>query len=96
MRAFPNARINTFGHAGDGNLHYNVIVPASTNALDLNMLVHDVVVSFGGSISAEHGIGQYRVSELMRCRAPVEIAIARRIKDALDPHKRLNPGKVLN
>ena len=96
MRAFPEARINTFGHAGDGNLHYNVIVPASLDASALNRLVHDVVTTFGGSISAEHGIGQYRVDELMRCRAPVELAMARRIKAALDPHNLLNPGKVLS
>lgn len=95
MRSFPDVRINTFGHAGDGNLHYNVIVPTYLDASALNQLVHDVVVSFGGSISAEHGIGQYRVNELERCRAPVELAIARRIKDALDPQNLLNPGKVL-
>ncbi|MCM2294923.1 FAD-binding oxidoreductase [Rhodoferax sp.] len=95
MRTFPGTRINTFGHAGDGNLHYNVIVPASLDAAALNRLVHDVVVYFGGSISAEHGIGQYRVDELMRCRSPIELAIARRIKNALDPQNLLNPGKVL-
>lgn len=95
MRSFPDVRINTFGHAGDGNLHYNVIVPTYLDAAALNQLVHDVVVSFGGSISAEHGIGQYRVNELERCRASVELAIARRIKDALDPQNLLNPGKVL-
>ncbi|QPN32455.1 FAD-binding oxidoreductase [Diaphorobacter sp. JS3051] len=95
MCAFPEARINTFGHAGDGNLHYNVIVPASLDASALNRLVHDVVVEFGGSISAEHGIGQYRVDELVRCRAPLELHIARRIKQAIDPQNTLNPGKVL-
>lgn len=92
---FPGVRINAFGHAGDGNLHYNVIVPAGLDAAALNQLVHDIVSSFGGSISAEHGIGQYRVSELIRCRAPAEIEIARRIKRALDPRNTMNPGKVL-
>lgn len=95
LSACPQARINTFGHAGDGNLHYNVIVPPALDASTLNQLVHDVVVSLGGSISAEHGIGQYRVDELMRCRAPEELAIAQRIKRALDPQNLLNPGKVL-
>lgn len=95
MRTFPDARLNIFGHAGDGNLHYNVIVPTSLDASALNRLVHDVVVAYGGSISAEHGIGQYRVDELLRCRAPVELDIARRIKLALDPQNILNPGKVL-
>ena len=94
IRAFPDVRLNTFGHAGDGNLHYNVVVPASLDSSALNRLVHDVVVSFGGSISAEHGIGQYRVDELLRSRAPGEIDIAKRIKRALDPQGILNPGKV--
>ncbi|MDZ4058020.1 MAG: FAD-binding oxidoreductase [Polynucleobacter sp.] len=92
---FPGVRINAFGHAGDGNIHYNVIVPNGLDAAALNQLVHDVVCSFGGSISAEHGIGQYRVGELVRCRAPVELEIAQRIKRALDPHNLMNPGKVL-
>lgn len=92
--AFPTARVNAFGHAGDGNIHYNVIVDKSVDGAALNVLVHDVVVGFGGSISAEHGIGQYRVDELTRCRSPAERNIARRIKRALDPSGRMNPGKV--
>lgn len=92
---FPGVRINAFGHAGDGNIHYNIIVPAGTDPSRLNPVVHDVVVAFGGSISAEHGIGQYRVNELLRCRADTEIQLAQRIKHALDPDNRLNPGKVL-
>ncbi|PQA80480.1 hydroxyacid dehydrogenase [Limnohabitans sp. TS-CS-82] len=96
MRIFPEAQINAFGHIGDGNLHYNVIVPQSLDALALNQLIHDVVGTFGGSISAEHGIGQYRVDELTRCRAPAELAIARQIKVALDPQNLLNPGKVFS
>lgn len=95
QQAFPEVRINAFGHAGDGNIHYNVIVSPVVDAAALNQLVHDVVCSFGGSISAEHGIGQYRVSEMVRCRAPAELEIARRVKHALDPHNVLNPGKVL-
>lgn len=95
QQAFPEARINAFGHAGDGNIHYNVIVAPGVDSAALNRLVHDVVCSFGGSISAEHGIGQYRVSEMVRCRAPAELEIARRVKHALDPHNFLNPGKVL-
>ena len=94
-QAFPGARINAFGHAGDGNIHYNVIVPPAVDAHALNMLVHDLVVRHGGSISAEHGIGQYRVSELERCRASAELQLARRIKHALDPAGTMNPGKVM-
>lgn len=95
LRQFPGARINAFGHAGDGNIHYNVIAPPGTDEHRLNRLVHDVVAACGGSISAEHGIGQYRVDELMRCRPAGELAFARRIKDALDPAGCMNPGKVL-
>lgn len=95
MPAHPGARINAFGHVGDGNVHYNVIVPPNTDADGLNRLVHDLVVSRGGSISAEHGIGQYRVNELTRCRANAELELSRRIKRSLDPYNVLNPGKVL-
>ena len=95
LAAYPEARINAFGHAGDGNIHYNVVVPAHADGAALNALVHDLVVAQGGSISAEHGIGQYRVEELRRCRSAPELNLARRIKQALDPAGLLNPGKVL-
>jgi FAD/FMN-containing dehydrogenase len=62
----------------------------------VNRIVHDVVAAFGGSISAEHGIGQYRVGELARYRAATEMDLARTLKRALDPDNRLNPGKVLS
>ncbi|UST52468.1 FAD-binding oxidoreductase (plasmid) [Comamonadaceae bacterium OTU4NAUVB1] len=93
--AFPGSRVNAFGHAGDGNIHYNVIVSPEVDGHALNMRVHDLVVRHGGSISAEHGIGQYRVSELERCRAAPELDLARRIKRALDPAGTMNPGKVM-
>jgi FAD/FMN-containing dehydrogenase len=93
--AFPRARVNAFGHAGDGNIHYNIVAPAQTDGAALNRLVHDLVIAHHGSISAEHGIGQYRVAELERCRTAPELAIARRLKLALDPDNLLNPGKVL-
>jgi FAD/FMN-containing dehydrogenase len=91
----PGTRVNAFGHLGDGNIHYNVLVEASHDATLVNRIVHDVVAAFGGSISAEHGIGQYRVGELARYRAPTEMELARTLKRALDPDNRLNPGKVL-
>lgn len=93
--AFPGVRLNAFGHVGDGNIHFNVIVPPETDGLALNQLVHDLVVQQGGSISAEHGIGQYRVSEMLRCRSQGELKLAVRIKRALDPRNLMNPGKVL-
>ena len=91
----PGARANAFGHMGDGNIHYNVLAAPDHDGDAINRLVHGVVDRFGGSISAEHGIGQYRVAELLRHRRPEEIALARRIKAALDPDGLLNPGKVL-
>lgn len=90
----PGTRVNCFGHLGDGNLHYNVIIDEHS-ADAVNIVVHDVVQQFGGSISAEHGIGQYRVGELERRRSPAEQDLSRRIKDALDPDDIMNPGKVL-
>ncbi|MFE1600244.1 FAD-binding oxidoreductase [Methylobacterium sp. ID0610] len=91
----PGARANAFGHMGDGNIHYNVLAAPDQPGETINHVVHGVVDAFGGSISAEHGIGQYRVAELVRHRRPAEIALARRVKAALDPEGLLNPGKVL-
>jgi FAD/FMN-containing dehydrogenase len=91
----PGTRPNIFGHMGDGNIHYNVLIGPEHGSDAINRIVHDAVARFGGSISAEHGIGQYRVDELVRHRRPEEMALARRIKGALDPQGLLNPGKVL-
>ncbi len=91
----PGARVNCFGHLGDGNLHYNVLADGRSSE-EVNVVVHDVVQRFGGSISAEHGIGRYRVAELERRRAPAELDLSRRIKTALDPLDLMNPGKVLS
>jgi FAD/FMN-containing dehydrogenase len=102
-RHFPGVRMVVFGHLGDGNLHYNVSPPVGSTdeqaflALqpDINRVTHDAVVAFGGSISAEHGLGQLRRDEAARYKSPVEMALMRRIKDALDPQGIMNPGKVL-
>ena len=91
----PGARVNAFGHLGDGNIHYNVLVGPGHEAGAVNRMVHDVVAAHGGSISAEHGIGQYRVGELERYRSGPEMDLARTLKRALDPAGILNPGKVI-
>jgi FAD/FMN-containing dehydrogenase len=91
----PGTRVNAFGHLGDGNIHYNVLVEAGHDTALVNRIVHDVVADFSGSISAEHGIGQYRVGELARYRPQAEMDLARTIKHALDPQNLLNPGKVI-
>jgi FAD/FMN-containing dehydrogenase len=92
----------TFGHLGDGNLHYNVAHPLDSTVeahmahyAQLSALVHDSAHAHAGSISAEHGIGQRKVGLLGRYKSPVELDLMRRIKQALDPHNLLNPGKVL-
>ena len=93
----------TFGHLGDGNLHYNVRIAggrrrqrrSSRATEDVNRVVHDSVAEFGGSISAEHGIGQYKRDEILRYKSPVEIELMRAVKRALDPLGIMNPGKVL-
>lgn len=127
---FAGVRMVTFGHLGDGNLHYNVS-PALEENTSLNkntsideplqpkvpekaheimgkaeenlllqqtaiyQLVHDQVHQFGGSISAEHGIGQLKREELPRYKSPVEMRLLQTIKNALDPHGIMNPGKML-
>jgi FAD/FMN-containing dehydrogenase len=100
--AFPRIRMVTFGHLGDGNLHYNVSPPldmdeASFLALQpgINRIVHDAVVAHGGSISAEHGIGQLKRDELAHYKDPAELALMRAIKQAIDPRGIMNPGKVV-
>ncbi|CAN5118107.1 FAD-binding oxidoreductase [soil metagenome] len=92
----PALELNAFGHLGDGNLHFNVLTGASRIDKGLvNRTVHDVVNRFGGSIAAEHGIGQYRVDELVRLRPGGELDVMQRIKAAFDPRGLLNPGKVV-
>ncbi len=93
---FPGVHLNIFGHMGDGNIHFNAITDADTDADALNRYVHDLVVASGGSISAEHGIGQYRVSEMQRLSTDSELDLALCMKRAFDPGNLLNPGKVLN
>lgn len=106
QRRFPGIRMVVFGHLGDGNLHYNVSPPVDRTgpahedeflALQpaINRVTHDAVHAFGGSISAEHGLGQLRRDEAARYKSTVEMALMRRIKQALDPLGIMNPGKVL-
>ena len=103
QRAFPGARLVDFGHLGDGNLHYNVQAPAGESAAAflaehekaVNGVVFDAVALRGGSISAEHGIGVLKRDELARRKSGVALAMMRAIKTALDPHNRMNPGRVL-
>ncbi|GAB3452361.1 FAD-binding oxidoreductase [Massilia terrae] len=102
LEAFPGCQVVCFGHVGDGNLHYNV-APADGASHDaflahqpaINRIVHDNAHAFGGSISAEHGIGALKRGELSRYKSPVELNMMRAIKTALDPLGIMNPGKIL-
>jgi len=98
----PRGRLVAYGHVGDGNLHFNVSVPAGGDPADFLSLaprihdaVYDIVRRHRGSISAEHGIGRLKRDALARHRSPVDLAVMRSLKQALDPKGILNPGKVL-
>jgi FAD/FMN-containing dehydrogenase len=101
--AAPGARMVTFGHLGDGNLHYNVQAPEGVDPKAflaeyqkrINALVYGQVHAHRGSISAEHGLGQLKVDEAMRYKSPVEVRLMQTIKAALDPENLMNPGKVV-
>jgi FAD/FMN-containing dehydrogenase len=99
---FPDVRLICFGHLGDGNLHYNAYLPdrlrsnaAARDAHDVTETVYDIVQQYGGSFSAEHGIGLSKVTELARYKSAVELDLMRTVKHALDPQGLMNPGKVL-
>ncbi len=101
--AYPGVRLVNFGHLGDGNLHYNVQAPVGEDGARflaeeehrVNTLVFDAVASWGGSFSAEHGIGALKRDELARRKSPVALALMRQIKAALDPAGLMNPGRVV-
>ncbi|MCB2059960.1 MAG: FAD-binding oxidoreductase [Novosphingobium sp.] len=101
--AWPGTRAVAFGHLGDGNVHFHVIAPPGKAAISweqdegklISRQVHDLVTEWGGSISAEHGIGQLKREELARLGDPVSLAMMRQVKQALDPAGLLNPGKLL-
>jgi FAD/FMN-containing dehydrogenase len=101
-KAVPGARPVPFGHLGDGNIHFNISQPAGCDkasflarTAEVNRIVHDLVYSFGGSISAEHGIGQAKIDEILRYKDPVALQTMRAVKRALDPAGIMNPGKVV-
>jgi FAD/FMN-containing dehydrogenase len=98
----PGARVIAFGHAGDGNVHFNLLQPRGGDGRAfqaelprINRIVHDIVADMNGSISAEHGIGRLRRDELAHYKSPVALVLMRQIKSALDPKNILNPGKVV-
>jgi FAD/FMN-containing dehydrogenase len=99
---WPDTEVIVFGHLGDGNLHYNLVglSQESSNLLpdrrhEINRLVHDQVYSYQGSFSAEHGIGQAKVTELLERKSTTEMNLMHSIKRSLDPHCIMNPNKVV-
>jgi FAD/FMN-containing dehydrogenase len=98
----PGARPVPFGHIGDGNIHFNISVPKGGDNeafLDrweeVSRTVHDIVHRFGGSISAEHGLGVMKHNEIARYKSAAELEVMRSLKRTLDPNNILNPGKLL-
>ncbi len=103
-QAFPGTTASSFGHLGDGNVHFHVRAPKGTSdgpawiaaeGQAINAFIHDAVVAAGGSISAEHGIGQMKRTELGRLASPARIGALRAIKAAFDPKGLFNPGKLI-
>ena len=101
-KLIPGARPVPFGHMGDGNIHYNISQPVGSDRAaflarwdEVNALVHKIVAKYGGSISAEHGIGVMKRDLLPEVKDPVEMEMMRALKRAFDPNDILNPGKML-
>jgi FAD/FMN-containing dehydrogenase len=102
LRFMTGARVMAFGHLGDGNIHFNVSQPLGMDKAaylatwdEMNDVVFEVVLKFGGSISAEHGIGRLKRRHIASIKSPVELQMMRDLKRMLDPRGILNPGKVL-
>lgn len=98
----PGVLVIAFGHMGDGNIHFNLTQPAEMDAsvfeslkFRITPMIHDLAHEFGGSFSAEHGVGRFKRDELRRYRSPVELQMMEAVKRALDPANLMNPGKVL-
>ncbi|MBV9043646.1 MAG: hydroxyacid dehydrogenase, partial [Alphaproteobacteria bacterium] len=98
----PGVRPVPFGHLGDGNIHFNFSVPKNRDSAaflarwgEVNLAVHDIVHEFGGSISAEHGIGVQKRDQLPLYKSAAELDVMRALKRTLDPNNILNPGKVI-
>jgi D-lactate dehydrogenase (cytochrome) len=102
VKFMPGARVVAFGHLGDGNIHFNVTQPVGADKQafldqwrEMNDVVHHIVAEYGGSISAEHGIGVMKRDELAEVKDPVAMQVMRTLKATLDPNGILNPGKVV-
>lgn len=103
LRDLPSdAQVVNFGHMGDGNLHFNILMPPDSTpgrmadaTAHYNRIIHDLVSQANGSISAEHGVGQLRRDELRHYKSPVEFDLLLLLKQSLDPNQIMNPGKLI-
>jgi FAD/FMN-containing dehydrogenase len=102
IASMPGIRPVAFGHCGDGNIHYNLAQPIGMDKAaflkewgPITKRVYDIVMSLGGSFSAEHGVGQLKLDEMARYKDVLELDMMRKVKDALDPNGTMNPGKML-
>ena len=101
-KKLPGVRICSFGHAGDGNIHFNLSQPLDAdreifmeNWSEINALVHDLTMDMKGSFSAEHGIGRLKRNDMIRYKSEVEMDLMRTLKNAFDPFNIMNPGKII-
>jgi FAD/FMN-containing dehydrogenase len=102
LKFLPGCRFATFGHMGDGNIHFNVSQPLGMDKQayldkwrDMNEIVHDIVMKLGGSFSAEHGIGTLKRMDMLRYKSAAELDLMRGLKNLFDPNGILSPGRVL-
>ncbi len=98
----PQARLCTFGHLGDGNMHYNISQPVGANAdeflkrqPEINAMIHELVISMEGSVAAEHGVGQLKRDLIANTKDRVELELMHSVKKTLDPDNIMNPGKKI-
>lgn len=98
----PGARLYTFGHLGDGNIHYNITQPEGADTQEflsrqpeINDKIHELVVKFDGSVAAEHGVGRLKRQLLEKTKSPVELNLMKTVKAALDPENIMNPRKII-
>ena len=101
-KELPGARLYTFGHMGDGNMHYNITQPEGADAQaflarqsEINTTVYELIIEMEGSVSAEHGVGRLKRDLIARTKDPVELELMRSIKQTIDPKGIMNPGKVV-
>lgn len=107
LEIHPDVRFNTYGHIGDGNIHHNVLPPVGISKADfvaanqgiiedVRMAINDATLKFGGSISAEHGIGRLKITDMKVHASGAKLAMMKQIKQALDPNNIMNPGALID